>query len=129
VKNRDVRQAIVASFRKARICNLSVVSSSSIARRHCPPSAGFISHIRIPLIVKGEVIGVLSVGAKRHSAFTPNDMLTLEKIAGQIGVALENARLVSDLEELYDQLEKNNIKVIETAALIDIPSEDWYREQ
>lgn len=30
---------------------------------------------------------------------------------------------VSFLEELYTQLDKNNVKVIETAALIDIPSE------
>ena len=62
---------------------------------------GFLSHIRIPLIVKGEIDGILTVGSKRPSAFTPEDLSTLEKIASQIGVALENARLVSDLEELF----------------------------
>ncbi|PIR44120.1 RNA polymerase sigma factor RpoD [Candidatus Wolfebacteria bacterium CG10_big_fil_rev_8_21_14_0_10_31_9] len=36
---------------------------------------------------------------------------------------------VSELEELYDQLEKNNIKVIETAALIDIPSEEVTKKE
>src|SRR3989304_236052 len=62
---------------------------------------GFLSHIRIPLIVKGEIDGILTVGSKRPSAFTPEDLSTLEKIASQIGGALENARLVSDLEELF----------------------------
>ena len=62
---------------------------------------GFLSHIRIPLVVKGEIDGILTVGSKRAAAFTPEDLSTLEKIASQIGVALENARLVSDLEELF----------------------------
>src|SRR3990172_3864012 len=72
---------------------------------------GFLSHIRLPLIVKGEIYGLLTVGAKRPSAFTPEDLSTLEKIASQIGVALENARLVSDLEELF----LNTIKTLSSS--------------
>src|SRR3989337_2262627 len=45
---------------------------------------GFLSHIRLPLLVKGEVTAVLSVGSKRPSAFTPEELSTLEKIASQI---------------------------------------------
>ena len=62
---------------------------------------GFLSHIRVPFIVKGEAVGVLNVGSKRPSAFTPENLSTLEKLASQISVALENARLVTDLEELF----------------------------
>src|SRR3990170_3126268 len=72
---------------------------------------GFLSHIRLPLIVKGEIYGLLTVGAKRPSAFTPEDLSTLEKIASQIGVALENARLITDLEELF----LNTIKTLSSA--------------
>ena len=72
---------------------------------------GFLSHIRLPLIVKGEVAAVLSVGSKRPSAWTPEDLSTLEKITSQIGVALENARLVKDLEELF----LNTIKSLSSA--------------
>lgn len=62
---------------------------------------GFMSHIRVPLVVKGDVTGVLSIGAKRPSAFTPDDLSILEKLSSQIGVALENSRLLSDLEGLF----------------------------
>lgn len=62
---------------------------------------GFLSHIRIPLIVKGETVGVLNIGAKRASAFIPENISTMEKLAAQIGVALENARLFADIEELF----------------------------
>ncbi|MDI6744997.1 MAG: HD domain-containing protein [Thermodesulfovibrionales bacterium] len=62
---------------------------------------GFLSHIRVPLTAKGEIVGILTVGSKRVSAFTPEDLATLEKIASQIGVALENSRLLKDREDLF----------------------------
>lgn len=62
---------------------------------------GFLSHIRVPLIVKGETVGVLSAGAKRVGAFTAENLSTLEKLAFQIGIALENTRLLTDLQELF----------------------------
>jgi PAS domain S-box-containing protein len=61
---------------------------------------GFVSHIRVPLIVKGDPVGVLGVDSRRAAAFTPENLSTLEKLAALIGVALENTRLVSDLKEL-----------------------------
>ncbi len=62
---------------------------------------GFISHIRVPISVKNEVSAVLTVGAKRTGMFTQDVVLTLENLANQIGIALENSRLVVDLEELF----------------------------
>ena len=62
---------------------------------------GFVSHIRTPIMVKGEGHGFLCVGSKRPAAFTPKDLATLETLASQIGVALENSRLVKDIEELF----------------------------
>lgn len=62
---------------------------------------GFLSHLRVPLIVKGQPIGTLNIGAKRPFAYTSDDLATLEKLASQISVALENARLLTDLQELF----------------------------
>ena len=45
--------------------------------------------------------GILTVGAKRVAAFTKENLSTLEYLCSQIGVALSNARLISDLEELF----------------------------
>lgn len=77
---------------------------------------GFISHIRMPLVVKGEIYGLLTVGSKRASAYTPEDLSTMEKLASQIGVALENARLVKDLEELFIGIVRTLSKVIDTKS-------------
>jgi len=62
---------------------------------------GLMSIIRMPLLVKEEIAAVLCVGSRRASAFTPADLATLERLAAQIGVALENARLLSDMEQLF----------------------------
>ncbi|GIL19450.1 MAG: HDIG domain-containing protein [Candidatus Jettenia sp.] len=61
---------------------------------------GYRSQIRVPLIVKDEIIGLLNVGSKRVAAFTPEHLSIIERIADQIAVALENARLVLDLKEM-----------------------------
>ncbi len=62
---------------------------------------GVISLIRIPMKVKEEIIGVLSLGSKRSSAFMRENLLVLENFADQISVALSNARLLTDLEDLF----------------------------
>lgn len=62
---------------------------------------GFISHIRVPIVVKNAVSAILTVGAKRTGVFTQDAVATLENLANQIGVALENSRLLTDLEDLF----------------------------
>ena len=77
---------------------------------------GFLSHIRVPIVVKEDVIGGLTVGAKRVAAFTKEDLSTLEYLVSQIGVALENARLISDLEELFISVVKSLSSAIDAKS-------------
>ncbi|TAN62240.1 PAS domain S-box protein [bacterium] len=64
-------------------------------------SDGFLTLLRIPFVVKGEVTGVLHAGARRASAFTPDDLSTLKNLSAQIGVALEHTKTLKDLEDLF----------------------------
>jgi len=59
---------------------------------------GLLSIASIPLKAKDQVVGVLYVAGRRPHAFSPNDLRLLESIAGQIGVAVDNARLYSEVE-------------------------------
>ncbi len=61
---------------------------------------GFRSDIRIPLFSRDEVIGILDVCSRRPAGFIPSQLATMEKIASQMSVVLDNARLVEDLQEL-----------------------------
>ncbi len=62
---------------------------------------GLQSVIIIPLTVKNETKGLLNVCSRRVAAFGSEDLSTLEKFSAHIGVALENTRLISDLEGLF----------------------------
>jgi two-component system NtrC family sensor kinase len=63
------------------------------------------SLLHVPLKLRGEVIGVLSVHNRVSSeAFTDNDLRTLTTLAGYAAVAIENARLYQSMEEKAQQL-------------------------
>jgi len=61
----------------------------------------------IPVQNRGTVVGVLQVLNKRGGApFTPEDESLLQKIAGPIAIALENAELYEALEHSVDALKE-----------------------
>ncbi len=59
----------------------------------------------VPLIAKGQVIGVLQVLNKKPGKyFTPEDQEILTTFAAQSAIAIENARLYQSLREEHDRL-------------------------
>jgi len=53
-----------------------------------------------PLVVAGEVVGVLAAGSREPRHFTEEDAAVLQRLASQAAVALENARLHTNLRAL-----------------------------
>lgn len=80
--------------------------------------AGYRSHIRLPLVAKGEVIAILNVGSKRAGTFGSDSLAILEGLASQIGVALENARLVSGLKQTGYELKKLTVALEHSVNLV-----------
>ncbi len=72
------------------------------------------SELALPLRVGDRTIGALDVQSKELGAFTEDDITTLQTMADQLAVAIENARLLqrvqtnlAELERLYKQYERN----------------------
>ncbi|MCD4781831.1 MAG: response regulator [Candidatus Omnitrophica bacterium] len=60
------------------------------------------SFISVPLVVKGNVIGVINANNKKtKQPLTENDFGLIKGIAQEAAIAIENARLFSSLEETY----------------------------
>ncbi len=57
------------------------------------------SEMALPLIAGGEVQGVLDVQSKEANAFTEDDIPTLQVLADQLAIAVQNARLLRDTQE------------------------------
>ncbi|GFO60139.1 metal-dependent phosphohydrolase [Geomonas silvestris] len=63
--------------------------------------AGLVSLLAIPLISKETPKGVLLLGRAEAGRFSAEDIFAIEKIAAQVAVALENAKLYEELRELF----------------------------
>jgi len=57
------------------------------------------AEVAVPLLVGGRVVGVLNLQSAQPGAFTPENLPAFEALAGQLAVAIENARLFAEAEE------------------------------
>jgi formate hydrogenlyase transcriptional activator len=58
----------------------------------------------IPLTTRQGELGTLNLASKRAKAFAPPDIGFLEQVAGQVAVALDNARSYREIAQLTDKL-------------------------
>jgi signal transduction histidine kinase len=65
---------------------------------------GIVSIASSPLLAKGKVIGAISLAYKKHRIFSQDYLDLLASIGSQIGVAIQNATLFSELEKHHDTL-------------------------
>lgn len=63
------------------------------------------SELALPLIVGGNVIGVLDVQSEQSNAFSDEDIRVLNTLANQVAVAIENARLFQQAQDALQELE------------------------
>jgi PAS domain S-box-containing protein len=62
------------------------------------------SELAVPVRAGGQVCGVLNVASRQPNAFGEEEQAFYTAIAGQLGVALENARLYEELQCRADEL-------------------------
>ena len=77
----------------------------------------FASMVVVPLKMAERRLGTLSVDSKRPNAFTVSDEHLLTTLATQAAVALENARLVHDLQKSLLDLRQTQSQLIQSAKL------------
>jgi len=64
------------------------------------------SEIVLPLYSRGRVLGALSVQSTREAAFSETDIATLQMMANQVALAIDNARLLSQTRAALDELQE-----------------------
>ncbi|MFC1974900.1 GAF domain-containing protein [Chloroflexota bacterium] len=72
------------------------------------------SEMALPLIIKNKAIGALTVQSEEETAFSEEDISSLQMMADQLAVAINNARLLKDLENANQELV--HTKTFETIA-------------
>ncbi len=62
------------------------------------------SEMGLPLVMHGEVIGVLDVQSTEPGAFSDEDVAILQTMADQVALAIENARLLAEAEARLQEM-------------------------
>lgn len=76
------------------------------SRRERAKREGVHSFLGVPMISKGETIGVLSIYREKPHRFTRREIDLLLTIANQAALAMENARLYERVSEHAEELER-----------------------
>jgi len=71
---------------------------------------GIKSMLGVPLVVAGEVLGVIHVGTLVHRGFTADDVELLQLVADRVALAIERAQLHQQTVQL-DQLKANFVAI------------------
>jgi len=58
---------------------------------------GTRSLMLVPIVARGQTIGVMTLGSRRAERFDEHDLDLAQELAGRAGVAMDNARLVGEL--------------------------------
>jgi phosphoserine phosphatase RsbU/P len=112
-----------AAILKAPVC----VPDVSADPRYLMVNPETRSELAIPMIHKGQVIGVLDLESPQLNYFTEDHVQTLSILAANLAVSLENARLYEKLARDEARLERDlqAAKRIQGALLQPVPSDDY----
>ncbi len=62
------------------------------------------SEMALPLVVREQIIGVLDIQSNNPQAFTQDDVRTLRVLADNVAIAIEEARLVNEMQTNLERL-------------------------
>jgi signal transduction protein with GAF and PtsI domain len=82
---------------------------------HRLPEDRYQAFVSVPIMSKGEVVGVINVQHKRSRRYAEEKLALLTTIANQVGGAIENARLYDEMRQKARRLETLS-QVSETVA-------------
>jgi signal transduction histidine kinase len=78
------------------------------------------TYLGIPLIVKEQVIGLMSVQSEQSDAYNADQISLLETIASQAAIAVEKARLYSELQDELVERAKAELALRQRESILEI---------
>src|SRR5450755_2426861 len=93
------------------------VSATDKAAQSNLKKEGFQHCVIVPVLGKKSIIGTLTLGSRRHINYTPEEMEFLTTTAHQLGLAVENLRLMEQILRSYRQW-SNTFDSIQDVVLV-----------
>jgi len=86
-----------------------ILSREEIGQEPSLPDLGIQSLAHVPMIGRGGIVGVLSLGSWREHSFSQDDLAFLGQIARQVAIAIENALAFGEVSELRNKLAQEKL--------------------
>ena len=99
---RPIVTCIGQTVRETAACAIQDIEHCQRLSPETIQAEGLACHACIPLVAKGQVLGVLNLAARSEGekyCFTADRLQLLTAIGQQVGVAIENARLYEELQQ------------------------------
>ncbi|HTV54454.1 MAG TPA: sigma 54-interacting transcriptional regulator [Terriglobia bacterium] len=100
-----------AAFQTARplVMNQSDLSKVDPHKSAVAKGEGIKSSCFIPLVSRKESVGVLALGRMGENPFSEDEVEFLTQVAGQVAIAVENARAYGQIADLKDKLAQEKL--------------------
>ncbi len=105
----DTLAGYVFRTREGRLFSLEETLAISRRTGELLGREGLRSLCCLPLVYRGDAMGVLNLGSRQENFFRPDDLPFFTQAAGQIAIALENARSFERIEELNARLAEEKV--------------------
>ena len=102
----NLSKTVMRAYESGQALNLT---EAEIQNDGVVAGEGARSMLRLPLIARDRVLGVLSLGSGQPNAFTDDDLAFLGQVAGQIAIAVENALAYKQIADLKDTLAREKV--------------------
>jgi len=107
------------AVQSGRIDVITDLATHPARSREACMGEGFQSCIRLPLLARGEVLGLLNIQSRAARHFTADDVELLTAIGNQIGIAIANAQLIDDAERRRATLDSVMNSLVDGLILVD----------
>lgn len=74
---------------------------------------GLVSYLGLPLIARGDLLGIISLYTKQEREFTKEEVAFFTALGGQAAIALQNARLFEEVHASHAQLRALSHRLLE----------------
>lgn len=97
-------KSMVGTAIRERSARIAQIASQEKQRFENPLLPYTRSEIALPLLVGDHILGALNVHSMREADFGPQVVETMKNMAGQVAIALENARLFQEAQQVIKEM-------------------------
>jgi signal transduction histidine kinase len=102
--------AVREAAQTGRLIHIPDISQGVSDRIEVGTTGKMVAELAIPIKLKERVIGLLHLNSDKHSGFSHTDILTLQTIADQLAIIIENTRLYSETRAFAEEMEARVIE-------------------